>query len=115
MKRQRSEVKAELMQKAELLIDQLLDWEEQSAKPDLTQMEDVVLNLRKQLGEQMTLALVDQQEAKQPAEVRCAQCRCRMRFKGLKAHAVESRVGGLPLSRGYYHGQTCQTGLFPPG
>jgi len=50
MKRQRSEVKAELMQKAELLIDQLLDWEEQSAKPDLTQMEDVVLNLRKQLG-----------------------------------------------------------------
>ncbi len=115
MKRKRSEVKAELMQKAELLIDELLDWEEQTAKPDLTQIEEVVLRLRKHLGEQLTLAVVDQQEAKQPAEVRCPQCRCRMHFKGLKAHAVESRVGGLPLARGYYYGQTCQTGLFPPG
>ena len=115
MKRKRSEVKAELMQKAELLIDQLLDWEAQTAKPDLTQIEDVVLSLRKQLGEQLTLAVLDQQESKQLAEVRCPQCQGLMRFKGLKAHAVESRVGGLPLSRGYYHCQTCQTSLFPPG
>ena len=115
MKRKRSEVKAELMQKAELLIDQMLDWEEQTARPDLTQMEDVVLNLRKQLGEQLTLALVDQQEAKQPAAVRCAQCESLLRFKGLKDHRVESRVGGLPLARGYYYCETCQTGLFPPG
>ncbi len=59
MKAQRAEVKGKLMQQAELLIDQLLDWNEQTTRPTLTQIEDIVLQLRKQLGEQMALAVID--------------------------------------------------------
>ena len=42
MNRQRAEVKAELLQRAEVLIDELLDWTEQTPAPDLTQIEEVV-------------------------------------------------------------------------
>ena len=66
MKAQRAEVKGKLMEQAELLIDQLLDWNEQTTRPTLTQIEDIVLQLRKQLGEQMALAVIDHQEAKRP-------------------------------------------------
>ena len=45
MKRKRSEVKAELLIKAELPIDELLDWDEQTNAPDLTQIKGIVLKL----------------------------------------------------------------------
>jgi uncharacterized protein with PIN domain len=115
MKRKRSEVKAELLQKAELLIDELLDWNEQTKAPDLTQIEEIVLQLRKQLGEQMALAVIAAQETKRPSPgPQCPSCQREMHYKDVKANTVESRVGALPLERGYYYCQTCRTGLFPP-
>ena len=79
MKRKRSEVKAELLKKAELLIDELLDWTDETKAPDLTQIEDIVLKLRKQMGEQMALSVIDEQAAKRPSpgrSVRVASARC---------------------------------------
>jgi len=115
MKRKRSEVKAELLKKAELLIDELLDWNDETKAPDLTQIEDIVLKLRKQLGEQMALTVIDAQETKRPSPgPKCASCQREMHYKDVKANTVESRVGALPLERGYYYCRTCQTGLFPP-
>ncbi len=115
MKRKRSEVKAELLTKAELLIDELLDWNDETKAPDLTQIEDIVLKLRKQLGEQMALAVIDEQETKRLSPgPNCPSCQREMHYKDVKANTVESRVGTLPLARGYYYCQTCRTGLFPP-
>ncbi len=115
MKAQRAEVKGKLMQQAELLIDQLLDWNEQTTRPTLTQIEDIVLQLRKQLGEQMALAVIDSQEAKRPTPgPRCLACQQEMHYKDMKDNTVDSRVGTLPLERGYYYCETCRTGLFPP-
>jgi uncharacterized protein with PIN domain len=115
MKRKRSEVKAELLKKAELLIDELLDWNDETKAPDLTQIEDIVLKLRKQLGEQMALTVIDAQEAKRLSPgAQCPNCQREMHYKDVKANTVESRVGALPLERGYYYCQTCRTGLFPP-
>ena len=115
MKRKRSEVKSELLKKAELLIDELLDWTDESKAPDLTQIEEIVLKLRKQMGEQMALSVIDEQAAKRPSPgPQCPQCQREMHYKDVKANTIESRVGALPLERGYYYCQTCQTGLFPP-
>lgn len=116
MKRKRAAVKAELLHKAELLIDELLDWNEQAQAPNLTQIEEIVLKLRKQLGEQMALSVIETQENQHPSPgPRCPTCQCEMHYKAVKANTVDSRVGTLPLQRGYYYCETCRTGLFPPG
>ena len=115
MKRQRAEMRAELVKKAELLIDELLDWNDETPTPDLTQIEDIVLKLRKQMGEQLALTVIDAQEAQKPTlGALCPQCQQRMHYKAVKADTLDSRVGSLPLARGYYYCETCQTGLFPP-
>lgn len=115
MKRKRAAVKAELLHKAELLIDELLDWNEQTQAPNLTQIEEIVLKLRKQLGEQMALTVIETQDNQRPSPgPRCPTCQREMHYKDVKANTVDSRVGTLPLRRGYYYCETCRTGLFPP-
>ena len=115
MKPKRAELKQVLLEQAAVLIDELLDWQEQTPQPNLTQIEGIVLKLRKQLGEQLALAVIEQQAAKRPAPgPRCPQCQREMHYKAQKDNTVESRVGTLPLQRGYYYCETCRTGLFPP-
>ena len=116
MKRTRAQKKAELMTHAEAVIERLLDWEEETERPNLLQIEEVVLKLRKRLGKRLAEMVVEEQEAVQPAEPpRCPDCGEAMRYKGRKSLDVESRVGALDLERGYYHCACCQSGLFPPG
>lgn len=67
MKRTRDQVKARLLADAEMLIDEMLDWNDETPAPTLTQIEDVVLSLRKRLGERIAEAVVESQEATQPA------------------------------------------------
>ena len=115
MSRNRAELKQELLDQAERLIDQLLDWQEQTPQPNLTEIEEIVLKLRKQLGERMARAVIDEQAAKRPVPGPvCAQCQHEMHYKAQKDTTVESRVGTLLLERGYYYCETCRTGLFPP-
>ncbi|HKZ86338.1 MAG TPA: hypothetical protein VJ793_22125 [Anaerolineae bacterium] len=116
MRRTRAELRAELMGQAEILIDELLTWQEQTPQPSLTQIEDVILNLRKRMSEHMAVAVIEAQDTTRPLPgPRCATCQREMHYKDMKPHTVESRVGSLPLARGYYYCETCQAGLFPPG
>jgi hypothetical protein len=49
-----------------------MTWEEENQEPDLTQIEDIVLKLRKRFGERMAEKVILRQEQRQPAErVRC--------------------------------------------
>jgi hypothetical protein len=112
----KAELKAELMREAELAVDELLKWSEGNPQPDLTQIEEVVLNLRERLGEKMAGAVLEKQAAKQPVPgPRCPTCQREMRYKGVKANRIGSRVGELVLERGYYYCERCQAGIFPPG
>jgi DNA-directed RNA polymerase subunit RPC12/RpoP len=115
VKSSREERKARLMKAAEEMIDELLDWSETTAEPNLTQIEAVVGRLRKALGEQMASEAINAQEARQPVPgPRCAECGREMRYKGPKEMTIESWVGDLTIERGYYHCPDCKVGIFPP-
>ena len=116
MKRSRELKKAEFLVEAEALIESLLDWDERTSKPNLRQIEDEVLDLRRRFGQRLAKTVIEAQAAKQPAEnPQCPQCGEEMRYKGQKEADVESRLGMLALERGYYYCARCQSGLFPHG
>jgi hypothetical protein len=103
------------MQEAEARIEELLDWTEATSTPNLEQIEEVVLRLRQQVGEQMAQAVIARQAALRPVpEPCCPACGQRMSYKGLKTKGISSWVGELELKRGYFYCDHCQRGLFPP-
>lgn len=115
MKAEEKKIKKELMTQAEIMIDELLEWDEKNNAPTMTEIEDIVLELRKRMSEKMAQALVGNQEQKQPVPgPTCAKCGKEMRNKGQKGNEVESRVGQIRVERGYYYCPKCKQGVFPP-
>jgi uncharacterized protein with PIN domain len=115
MKHSRAEKKAALLAEAEALIESLLDWDERTSQPNLRQIEDEVLALRRQFGQRLAAVVIADQEAKQPAAAPpCPQCSQVLRYKGQKEANIETRLGPLAVERGYYYCARCQSGLFPP-
>ena len=103
MKKNKAQLKAEFMEEAGGLFDEMMEWEAQTERPNLTQIEDIVLELRKRFGEQMAQKMILRQEERQPAErVLCPECGGEMENKGLKANQVETQIGNLKLERDYY-------------
>jgi DNA-binding transcriptional MerR regulator len=104
------------MKEAESVIDKLLDWNEETPEPTLSQIEKIVLELRQQLSEKMAQEVVTSQEAKQPAVgPPCPKCRQAMTYKGQKRVTPQTWVGDVEIERGYYHCGKCKQGFFPPG
>jgi len=109
-------MKAALLQKAEAEIDRLLDWEERTDKPTLTQMENAVLASRQAVGEEMVQALLSGQDERERLDPPvCPRCGQPTQDKGYQTHQVETRVGPVGIQRRYYHCPACQAGFFPPG
>jgi hypothetical protein len=116
MRHTREEKRAALLAQAEALIEEFLDWEEQAEQPNLTQIEDVALDLRARFGRTLAEGAIGDQEAQQPtAAPSCPTCGAELRYKGRKELDVESRLGLLEVERGYYYCARCHSGLFPPG
>jgi hypothetical protein len=116
MKRSREELRAEMLVEAEAVIDELLNWHESSGTPTLDEIEDVILKLRKRLGERLAETVIGDQEAVRPVPgPACATCGQEMHYKGMKGVTVEGRIGVTGLSRAYYYCDRCRSGLFPPG
>ncbi len=111
----RAEQKAVLMQQAEALIEQMLDWTETTDQPTLTQIEDIALDLREQFGQVLSENAITAQENCAPVELpACPQCGQAMRPKGRKHKTVVARVGELKLDRNHFCCPACERGLFPP-
>lgn len=116
MKKSWEQLKAAYMVEAEELFDELMEWDEQTQEPDLTQIEEKILELRKRFGEQLAQQVILRQEERQPvAKVLCRGCGGEMDPKGMKGNQIETRIGNLEIARGYYYCPQCKQGLFPPG
>jgi hypothetical protein len=116
MRRTREQVKAELLAEAEVMIDELLKWGEEASKPTLTELEEVLLRIRKRLSQRVGEVMLGEQEAVHPVPgPKCPTCQQEMHYKGMKTVQVESRLGTLELERSYHYCERCARGLFPPG
>lgn len=115
MKLTRAQKRAKLQAASEALIERMLDWDELNERPKLTEIEDEVLAMRQQFGEEVAGVLLEGQASRQPVEnPTCEQCGQAMRYKGQKRKDVESRLGGMAVERGYYYCTNCASGFFPP-
>ncbi|MBT7323836.1 MAG: hypothetical protein HN855_01605 [Anaerolineae bacterium] len=116
MKRSRERLKVEFLEEAEELFDELMAWDENTPEPNLTQIEDIILALRKRMGERMAQAVINRQEMRRPSEkIHCPECEKEVDSKGPKGSQVETRVGGMQIERSYYYCPRCQQGFFPSG
>ena len=115
MKKSREQLEKDLENKAKEVIKRLMDWNDAHAEPDLTQIEDIVLELREELGVEFAASILRNQEKVEPVTERCRTCGREMRNKGRKRKAVESRIGEIVLERGYCYCSECGAGIFPPG
>lgn len=116
MPKSKQELKTKLMKEAEAVIDELLAWHQETDQPNLAQIEEKVLDLRQRLSEQMSQAVIANQEAVRPVPgPACERCGREMRYKDMKKVGVSSWVGEMTLDRGYYYCKQCRSGLFPPG
>jgi CCR4-NOT transcriptional regulation complex NOT5 subunit len=78
----RAEMKAQLLAQAEATIDQFLDWVEQTERPNLTQIEDAVLEFRRQVGQAMAETALQAQDATAPVPgPHCPTCGREMHYK----------------------------------
>lgn len=116
MKLSRAQKRAEMEKAASEIIEALLDWEEENKAPSLRAIEEELLQLRKQLSQELAVQVLEDQESSQPVEnPLCPSCGGEMRYKGKKPTTVESRLGELAVERGYYYCAHCKRGFFPPG
>ena len=116
MGKKREQQKERLLKEAEAIIDELLNWEGQTERPNLSAIEGKVLELRQRLSERMAEEVIRGQAAKQPVTgPLCPKCGKEMRYKGQKRVRPQSWVGELEIERGYYYCAECQEGFFPPG
>ena len=112
----RAQKEAKLREVADEVIGSYLTWDDENSAPNLTQIEDKILELRQQMGQILLEVAVASQEMNQPVESpKCTKCGEEMRYKGQKERGMESRVGGLEMGRGYYYCACCKSGIFPPG
>jgi hypothetical protein len=108
--------RARMMAKAAEAIDKYLEWEEKNPRPDLTQIEEIALKLRKEFGQEIAQVAIENQAARVPAPgPACPKCSKEMRYKGKKRTQVGSRTGNLDVERGYYYCKECELSIFPPG
>ncbi len=113
--REQVEMKAELMKEAEAMIDELMAWNKETQKPNLRQVEEIILKLRQKMSEQMAQKVIEGQESVHPVPGPvCDGCGKEMNYKGHKKKTITSWVGEVALERSYYYCNQCRTGLFPP-
>ena len=116
MARSREELKAKLMAKAEVVIDELLARRKDPREASLSDIEQAVLVAGQRLEQALTEELV-RESAGQEEEAwpTCPGCGGRMKAKGKRRKRLVTERGEVELEREYYYCAACRRGIFPPG
>ena len=106
------EIKVQLMSKVEAIIDKTLS----NRKPDdeitLHDIENLVLEARQEIGEELLETLVEVEESRKAV---CPKCGSPAHYKGMKSKTLVTRGGEVTLKRAYFYCKSCREGFFPPG
>jgi len=115
MSRSGAEIKAVIMAKIDGLVDQTLEEGEGAKRLTKNDIEDIVLDVRAELSEQLTEVLVQAGSEAAVPGLACSECGQEMHYKGLKRRYVRTRTGEVQIERAYYYCEGCQRGFFLPG
>jgi hypothetical protein len=107
-------LKAHLIAQYAVQVDELLEQVEADQALHLTEIEDMALKLRREVGQDVTAALAVQEGGKQDVDVTCSECQQVMRYKGRKRKWLKTRSGDIEVERSYYYCEHCHRGHFPP-
>src|SRR5260221_8971388 len=106
------EVEAAMRERINGLVEESL---ERGDKPlSLSEIEDIALRVRAQIGAEVTQALVAKQAPVGVPGPVCEQCGQEMHYKGLKKRRGGSRSGEIDWERAYYYCGEGWSGVFPP-
>jgi hypothetical protein len=109
----RREVEESLGERMKGLVEEALA---RANKPlTLSEIEDIALKVREQIGEAMTQELVAKQAPPAVPGPVCEGCGREMHDKGQKKRRLVTRSGEVDWERAYYYCPTCRRGFFPPG
>ena len=110
MPRKDEELKRKLMAQIEEIIDQMLAGRSPDDEITLSEIEQLVVEARGDIGEQILAALVDVEQVEQPE---CAQCGGKMQDKGQRTRQLVTVGGEVRLQSHYYYCPVCKTGFSP--
>lgn len=107
-------LKTKLLSQYENHLDDILDQVDDYHRFHISEIEEIALELRQEVGVSVTEALTHQESQENEVDVSCPKCHQRMRGKGRKAKWVRTQTGTVRVERPYYYCEACQQGLFPP-
>ena len=114
MKLDKKALKAKLLEQYQAHLDAVLDQLDDTHRFHISEIEDIALDLRQEVGKDVTIALTQEESQQKIVDVTCPSCQQRMRAKGRKDKWVKTRTAEVRVSRPYYYCEACQTGHFPP-
>lgn len=107
-------LKAKLLEQYQTRLDEVLDQLDEDHRFHISEIEDIALDIRQEVGKDVTVELTQQESQQREVDVACPDCQQRMRAKGSKQKWVKTRTGTVQVSRAYYYCETCKKGHFPP-
>ena len=111
----REKLKKALEEKIEAQVEELLQNISDDKQLSLTEIEDLVLATRQEIGQIMTQAVAEVESQPLAPDVNCPSCGRRMQHKGKKPKQVTTQSGDIAIERAYYYCPACRAGFFPPG
>ena len=107
-------LKARLLKRYSEQLDEILEQVDGDKRLHLTEIEDMALQARQDVGQSITEELAINESQKREVAVACPECRKLMRYKGTKRKWIKTRTGDVQVDRPYYYCEHCKTGHFPP-